>query len=138
VEAIAVAKRNAEALGVDDRVRWIDADIKSLDLEGQKFDLILSNPPYIDSADLDVQEEVKKYEPSLALFSEQQGYADLVIWSQRAAHWGKNHFWMGFEMGSTQEEKMKKHFQELKCFDQVRVVKDLAGHSRHLIGEKNG
>jgi release factor glutamine methyltransferase len=64
--ALAIARLNAEALGMSDRVDLRVSDWAS-DVEGQ-FDLVVSNPPYIPSKDIDtLQPEVARFEPRLAL-----------------------------------------------------------------------
>lgn len=69
--ALKVASANASALGAEKRIKlinanWNDADIVSV--LGQKFDLILSNPPYIPSGEIDdLDREVKDYDPLVAL-----------------------------------------------------------------------
>lgn len=137
-DALEIAKQNAEKLEITDRVEFINSDVADLNLPTQSFDLILANPPYIAEDDPEVQPEVRKFEPSMALFTADQGYSALINWSLKAKSWLKPHGFMGFEMGWTQGPKLKDHFTSLSVFHQVKVVKDLAGMDRHIIGEKNG
>jgi len=71
--ALAVAAGNARRLGAGDRVHPVGADLaRGLDLSG--FDLVVSNPPYIDPADASfLSSEVCKFEPHLALFAPGSG-----------------------------------------------------------------
>ena len=65
-DALAIARLNAAALGMSDRVDLRISDWAS-DIEGA-FDLVVSNPPYIPSKDIDaLQPEVARFEPRLAL-----------------------------------------------------------------------
>ena len=65
-DALAIARLNAEALGISNRVDLRVSDW-ALDVEGE-FDLVVSNPPYIPSKDIDaLQPEVARFEPRLAL-----------------------------------------------------------------------
>jgi release factor glutamine methyltransferase len=137
-DALEIAKKNAELLGVADRVQFIESDVANLDLKERSFDVILSNPPYIAENDPEVQPEVKRFEPNIALFSGANGYQALTSWSQKAQAWLKNQAFMGFEMGWTQGEKMKEKFASFGVFSQVKIIKDLAGMDRHIVGEKNG
>lgn len=70
-EALAVARQNAEALGVSDRVRLVSGDWRRADWArglGGRFDLVVSNPPYIESAAIEgLMPEVSRFEPKLAL-----------------------------------------------------------------------
>lgn len=137
-EALEVARKNAEALAVHDRCMFIVDDVMSLNLQQASFDLILANPPYIGRNDPNVQLEVKMFEPEMALFSEDEGLADLKAWSQKASSWLKPECYLGFEMGATQGGVMKEYFAGLHFFDKIRIIKDLAGLDRHIVGEKNG
>ncbi len=136
--ALQVARQNAEAMGLADRVEFIESDVMNLELKAGEFDIIVSNPPYIAEDDPEVQAEVKKFEPHMALFAPENGLSALLMWSQKARAWLKPSGFMGFEMGWTQGPKMKEHFTRLESFGTVRIVKDLAGMDRHIIGEKNG
>ena len=76
-DALQVAKANAEALGVSDRVRFIEGDLLGPLANGARFDAIVSNPPYIRTAELgSLQREVQR-EPRLALDGGEDGL-DLV------------------------------------------------------------
>jgi len=66
--ALAVARRNAEKLGVSGRTTFFEGDLFSPLPAGSVFDLIVSNPPYIRSGEYDsLPREVREYEPALAL-----------------------------------------------------------------------
>lgn len=70
-DALDVARRNAEAHGVADRITFVEADALDASFAekaGGPFDMVISNPPYIPEAEwATLQEEVKQYEPRLAL-----------------------------------------------------------------------
>ena len=66
-EALKIAKDNAKRLNADRRIKFIESDLFSA-LKGKKFDVIVSNPPYIPNG-LEVQKEVT-FEPRSALFTE--------------------------------------------------------------------
>ncbi len=137
-DAIETAKKNAEALEVSTRVEFLTGDVLSQNFPAAIFDVILANPPYIAENDPEVQPEVRKFEPSIALFAEHNGLYALKSWSEKAKPWLKTPGFMGFEMGWTQANQMKEHFTSLQVFDNVKVIKDLDGHDRHILGEKNG
>lgn len=138
--AVKVIQENAKDLGFSGeeagRISVLEADASTLEFQQGTFDIIVSNPPYIAMTDAEVQISVKKYEPHLALFAEEHGYQKLKLWSQKAAGWLRPQGFMGFEMGHTQGAEMKKHFDSLGVFSTVRIVKDLAGLDRHIIGER--
>jgi release factor glutamine methyltransferase len=137
-EALELAKKNSAGQGLGERARWLESDVLNLQFEAESFDLILANPPYISLQDPDVQSEVRKFEPHLALFSEDEGLFALRSWSEKARHWLKPKSYMGFEMGWTQSPEMQRTFESFQAFQKVKIIKDLAGLNRHIVGVKNG
>lgn len=146
-KALETAKRNAEALGLQDRVRFVHADAANVqevmsvykDFTGQQLvDVLVSNPPYIAPNDPLVEENVKRFEPNSALFAEDEGLALLKAWSALYAPYLKGPGLMLMEMGMTQGPAMKQAFEALKIFNEISVIKDLSGHDRVIRGEKNG
>lgn len=137
-DALAVAQKNAEILGLLDRVTFVHSAVQDLKFLEQSFDLVVANPPYISEDDPNVQESVKKFEPSLALFSRDNGYQDLKNWSLLSARWLKKPGFMGFELGLGQSKSIVSHFQNMNLLDQIYTVEDLSGIARHVIGVKNG
>lgn len=130
-EAFATLKYNIEALELSERTEAINADVADLNAEQLgKFDYIISNPPYIDVNDTQVEVNVRKYEPSLALFSEDQGLHALRTWSAKFAKSLNEQGLMLFEMGHTQGPTMQKHFSDLPGLKDVAVLKDLSGLDR--------
>jgi release factor glutamine methyltransferase len=74
-EALALARRNAEKHKVTERVRWIESDLFAA-LGDERFDLIVSNPPYIPTVEVDrLAVEVRDFEPRLALDGGADGFA---------------------------------------------------------------
>ncbi|QDK36161.1 peptide chain release factor N(5)-glutamine methyltransferase [Bdellovibrio sp. NC01] len=145
--ALEVAKRNAVALEVADRVQFVHADAGNVDLVMSAFkdfmrhdnvDVLVSNPPYIANNDPAVEENVKKFEPASALFADDEGLALLKKWSQAYAPFLSPNSVMLMEMGMSQGSAMQNQFESLNLFNNVRVVKDLSGHDRVIYGVKHG
>lgn len=104
-EAIKVAKENAQYHNAD--VRFIQSDIfNNID---DKFDIIVSNPPYINRKDeVTMQDNVLKYDPHLALFAEEEGmyfYRKII---EQAKNYLKENGVMFFEIGYNQKDKIIK------------------------------
>lgn len=130
-EAFALVKENIESLELGERCEAIHADAESLNLsELGEFDYIVSNPPYIDVNDTQVEANVRKFEPSLALFADDKGLFALKSWSTKFAPCLKAEGLMLFEMGHTQGDAMKKHFADISKFKEITVLKDLSGLDR--------
>lgn len=128
-----IFSKNAEALGLTDRCKFISADIDALDFSNlDLFDFIVSNPPYIDVADTRVQKSVRDFEPEAALFASDRGFSLLKSWSKKSVPHLKDKSLMIFEMGMDQGSEMLAHFQTLGAFNTVSVLKDLSGLDRFI------
>lgn len=125
---------NIKKLGFDDRVEVFPAAVEDLDLSNQKFDCILSNPPYIDKNDPDIEPNVIKFEPEIALFAENNGLLFLKNWSKLSLGSLNKPGLMAFEMGHLQGSEMTDHFGSLKVFTEVSIIKDLSGKDRIIKG----
>jgi len=146
-DALAIAKANAEALGVSDRVLFVHADAVNADQILQSYkdfmgqstiDILVSNPPYIAEGDPLVEEGVKKFEPNLALYAQDQGLALLKNWSRVYAPYLSQQSICLMEMGMTQGPAMKDYYNSLGIFNESRVIKDLSGLDRIICGVKHG
>lgn len=133
--AIQITRQNAEKFGVLEAVEIIHAKAQDIKVDGNTWDLILANPPYIAPEDSNVETNVKKFEPSSALFSGDEGLEDIKAWSKHFAGALGQPGLMIFEMGMTQGPAAKAFFESLNCFSQVKVERDLAGLDRFIIGE---
>lgn len=131
-KALEVAKENAEAL--DAQVSFIESDLFE-QVEG-KFDIIVSNPPYIESAEVDkLMPEVREHEPRLAL----DGTADGLWFYRKIIEEADNYLAengeLFFEIGYNQGEAVKS-LMEAKGYHKVRVIKDLPGLDRVVTGKR--
>ncbi|MCH4812186.1 50S ribosomal protein L3 N(5)-glutamine methyltransferase [Vreelandella neptunia] len=99
-DALAVARQNITRHDVGDRVRAVESDVFS-GLEGRRFDLIVSNPPYVDARDLATMPAEFRHEPSLALGAGNDGL-DIVRHILREA---RDHLteegWLIVEVGNS-------------------------------------
>lgn len=131
-KALAVAKENAELCGIGN-VRFLESDwYDALDARNI-FDVIVSNPPYIDHDDPNLCEHVAKYEPSGALIAEQAGYADLHHIIQKGKKYLSQKGLLVVEHGFAQGEKVSELFHQYQYRD-VKALYDLSGHWRATIG----
>lgn len=127
VEAVALAERNRFMLGLDN-VRVQQSNwFKSIPASG--FDLIVSNPPYIDGDDPHLEQGDVRFEPRSALVAGQHGMADIEHIIKLAPVYLANPGWLMLEHGYEQAEAV----QQALCaagFDPVFSARDLAGHQR--------
>ena len=124
-EAIEVAKENAQSHNAT--IKFIKSDIFN-DID-DKFDIIVSNPPYIDRKDeVTMQDNVLKYDPHLALFAEEEGmYFYRKIIEQANDYLNENGV-MFFEIGYDQKDKIIK-LADMNGYS-VEVYKDINGRDR--------
>ena len=129
-EALAVARQNVERHQVDAKVQQGDL------LEGitERYDMIVSNPPYIESRVIDtLMPEVREYEPMLAL----DGGEDGLMFYRRIVDQAQSHLmqggWLFFEIGYNQGQDVATLMQE-HGFTNVQVIKDYAGLDRVVYG----
>lgn len=129
-QAFEYMKKNQEELGLNGRSELMLKDVSDITFPQNQFDVIVANPPYIAPGDVQIEENVKKFEPEAALFAADKGYRDLYQWSELASRWLKPSGLMLFEMGHAQGEKLKNHFERLGGFSDVQILKDLSGLDR--------
>ncbi len=132
-KAIRISKINSELLGVENRLNLIKSNLFD-DLKSEKFDFIISNPPYISYNEyIELEEEVRK-EPIEALISDKDG----LYFYERIVKEGKEFLtdkgFFAFEIGYSQGKRVKR-ILELEGFS-VTIYKDLQNLDRVVIGEK--
>ena len=137
-DALEVAKKNALLNNVLDRIQFINSDLfeKLDDKCLGAFDAIVSNPPYIEKEEIQgLMPEVKDYEPMIAL----DGGADGLDFYRKIAAEGKKFLsakgWIFFEIGYNQGASVSK-LLKIEGFEDVKVIKDLAGLDRVVLGKK--
>ena len=134
-EAFAYLQKNCAELNLTDRVELIHASANDLPISLlEEFDIILANPPYIAANDPALENNVKKFEPSEALFAESNGLEILFAWTKQFTAVLKTPGLMAFEMGYLQGPQMLKHVVDLNFFNTVEIVKDLSGLDRIVKG----
>ena len=131
-KALAVAKKNAEK-HLGDNVTLLQSDLLT-GVQGKKFSLLLSNPPYIVSRVIPgLDREVSEYEPKMAL----DGGEDGLVFYRRIAKEAKAVLLPGarlyLEIGYDQGESVKDIFQK-EGYEAVEVFPDLSGNPRVLRG----
>ena len=132
--ALEVAKFNAEKFGVPDRINFFCGNLFE-PLAGKKFNAIVSNPPYIPTAEIkNLQAEVKT-EPVTAL----DGGVDGLNFYRKIISDAPNFLFSGgflaVEIGINQAQAVKKIFAE-NNFGEVEIFQDLAGLDRVVAGSK--
>lgn len=131
-EAVQLAQHNALSNHLGG-VRFLHSDWFSA-LEGERFDLIVSNPPYISLDDPHLARGDVRFEPLSALVSGPDGLDDIRrILVDSGAHL-KEHGWLLLEHGWQQAGAVRELLQHAG-FSHVRSVRDLSGHERVSLGQ---
>ncbi len=131
-QALSVAEGNAKKNQV--KVEFCQSDLFKSLKKGRKYDIIVSNPPYIKSADIEKLDiEVKKYDPRSALDGGEDGlefYREIIVQSKTKLN---KKGWLMFEVGQGQSDAVSELMQK-SGFDNVCAVKDYNKIERVIYG----
>lgn len=129
-EALEVAQENAKRLGAE--VTFMQGDMLAPLIEqGLKFDIFVSNPPYI-PVDQEIEHVVKDNEPHVALFGGKDGLYFYRQIFQSVSQVLKERAILAFEMGYDQKEAMEKEVRHYFPEDDFVILKDMNGKDRML------
>ena len=129
-DALSLARENAQYCGLS--LTFVQSDC--LEAISGRFDIIVSNPPYISAADkAEVGLNVLTSEPHMALFAEEDGYAVYRKIAEQAWNYltekGKIYLEIGYKQGDGIRELLKKNFPQKR----IRVLKDQFGKDRMVV-----
>ena len=126
-EALITAKSNAEDNNVN--INFVESDIFSNIKE--KYDIIISNPPYI-SEDEKIMDSVRKYEPNLALYAEDEGLYFYKRILNEAKDYLNEKFIIAFEIGWWQADLIKDIAKHIFINSKIIIEKDYLEKNRYL------
>ena len=130
-DALRIALDNVTRLGINNRAVFRKSDLFSKIRAEERFDMIISNPPYIPKG-TELEPELR-HEPSIALFAEENGlqlYRKIV---SEAPDYLNEGGWLIFELGIGESDAVKSFMDEY--FEGVTVEKDLNGIDRIIYGK---
>lgn len=134
-DALKVAEENAKNLGV--KTEFVQGDLFENIVPGKKFDLIVSNPPYIRTSEIEkLEEEVRLHDPYIALDGKEDGlffYRRIITDSILYMNQGG---WLMFEIGHDQREDVEGLMKEAG-YSNISTKKDLAALDRVVVGMYN-
>ena len=132
--AINIAKINAKMQQFGNRIRFINTDIDNF--FSYKYDIIVSNPPYIKKSKLrNLIEDVKNFEPKLALDGGPDGFSVVLKVIAKSSKLLKKNGMLILEIDNTQVIKTKEMLKNYKFYTKD-VFKDLSGNNRCIIAVK--
>jgi release factor glutamine methyltransferase len=131
VDALEVARTNAERYGVEDRIELRYGDGYEVVAPEERFSAIISNPPYIAEAErAALQPEVAEHEPAQALFAADGGLAVLRVVVAGATDHLEAGGLLALEMGITQPPAIVEAIERSGAFETPCVINDLTGRPR--------
>ena len=132
-DALLVAKQNAEQLSLSN-VEFINSDW-FVSLNDHRFNIICSNPPYIENLDPHLQQGDLRFEPLSALASGVDGFFDLQYIISQAQQYLHHEGWLILEHGFQQAERTHS-LLAAAGFTNINTREDYAGHPRITYGQK--
>ena len=136
LEALAIAKMNADQLGFSDRVQFALGSWYEALKEAIQFDVILSNPPYIAAGDSHLSEGDLPFEPASALTDGASGLSCLEAIILQVHPYLKPGGLVAVEHGFDQSDTVV-NLMKAAQLQEIQVHKDLAGHCRAVSGRKS-
>jgi len=131
--AIEIAQKNAKYHKVNDRRRFIQGNL--FEPLTEPVNIIISNPPYIPSADIDnLQPEVRDWEPRFALDGGPDGLDYIKQLISEGPKYLKENGYLILEFGENQAEKIKSLSE--KQFKEIKIIKDYSGIERIIFAGK--
>ena len=134
-EALAIARQNAAFLNLTDRVQFLQGSWYGALVQPEKFEVIISNPPYIANQDPHLTQGDLRFEPESALTDYASGLSCLEIIIAGADQYLKAGGLLALEHGFDQSEAVVRLMKEAGLID-IQVHLDLAGHCRAASGRK--
>lgn len=137
-EAIFVAEKNRELHDLKSRIGFIKTDIltNNLDKYLNTFDVIVSNPPYVNKQEFaTLQKEIVDYEPEIAVTDNCDGYKFYKAISEKSRTLLKENGMLFFEIGQGQAEDVKQIMLKNE-FENITIRKDYSGIDRVVFGVK--
>ena len=132
--ALKVANSNNDKLETKVTFTTLDVLTESNWEKLRDFDIIVSNPPYIDGNDPHLSQGDVRFEPQTALVAEQEGFADLLHIIDHSRQHLIDSGWLLMEHGFEQGNQLRDYFIEYG-FINVKTEKDYAGNDRVTLGQ---
>jgi release factor glutamine methyltransferase len=137
--ALAVARRNAERHGVADRITFVEGNILSNEPPEPRFDFIVSNPPYVSTAEMEqLDRDVREHEPELALRAGEKGTDVIAPLIEQAAARLKPNGILLIELSPMIAGEVERLLQQQSSLKLGPTIRDLAGHARIVQATRKG
>ena len=134
-KALEIAKKNAIANNANTKIKFIQSDLFA-QIPKQKFDLIVSNPPYIETETIKTLSKEVQHEPKIALDGGEDGLAFYRRIAKEAFDYLEDGGKLLLEIGYNQKEKVMALLQKEKKYVNIRCIKDFENRDRVIVAEK--
>lgn len=133
-KAIEIAKTNAELNGVKNNIEFIESNLFDK-LKGKKFDIIVSNPPYIEADTIKTLSKDVQNEPKLALDGGKDGLDFYRRISEDGHKFLNRQGYLCLEIGYNQKNAVKQILEKKKRYVNIHCIKDLCENDRVIIAQ---
>lgn len=135
--AINLAKENADKNGVSDKINFLIFDLNSDGFPDEMYDMVISNPPYISKLEMKtLQDEVKNWEPEVALTDQSDGFKlieQVINKATKSIHKGGH---ILIEIGGNEQKERVQKLLSNAGFLNVNVEEDYNSHARFAFAER--
>ena len=131
-KALEIAKKNAEFNGVKNNIEFVESNLFSK-IKDEKFDIIVSNPPYIETDIIKTLSKDVQNEPKLALDGGKDGLDFYKKISENAYKFLNRQGYLCFEIGYNQKQSVFKILENQKRYINIYCKKDLCGNDRVIV-----
>lgn len=131
-KALAIAKENGEALGLNDRMTWLESNLFA-GVPPRSYDWLVSNPPYLTADDMAHLQPEVTHDPQLALYGGDDGldvYRAIAVQSPAFVRAGG---YCVVEIGKGQGDDVRSIFTAGPAYEYVKTVQDYGGIDRVLV-----
>ncbi len=133
-KALIISEKNRKILNVEN-IKFFKSDLFE-NVEYRKFNMIVSNPPYISPDETGVMsEDTLLHEPEEALFAGDNGLFFYYEISRKAINYLQNNGYLIFEIGYRQASNVKE-IMEKAGFQNINIIKDMQNMDRVIVGQK--
>ncbi len=132
-EALEIAKKNSTDLGASGKISFVESDYFANVPDGEKFDLILANPPYISEEEYKELPPEVLADPKVSLTSDHEGLAAIMTILKDAPKYLKPNGRIMFEIGYNQADKVAELTSQNNNYESIVIMKDLNNIDRVII-----
>ncbi len=138
--ALKVALKNIEKYRLNDRIKLLCGDLFDPvvpQLDAEKFDLIVCNPPYVSSSEFEsLEKNVRDYEPHVALFAGDDGLNIYRRITEKTFDFLKPDGLLLMEIGYGQGKPVKALLEGAGCFAEIKIEKDFHNNDRIALAKR--